>query len=110
MNEKLDCFLNISLVNSTKIARESDRETGREICERLNVRPEIRYTVSWIFDEWLVRWPKSPDQIAFIKECFAIDDRKGIIAWKVANFYPDMDDDLYDECIPDYEDTVNALY
>jgi hypothetical protein len=65
------------------MARESGRESGREICERLDVRQELRGRVIYIFDEGVDFVRANNMYVDFLKECFDEDDLKGIIVWEM---------------------------
>ena len=93
------------------MAREFDRERGREICERLNVRPELRHIVIGFFDEGgAIIWRTNNMFVDFLKECFAEDDLKGIIALEMLYSH------FWGACIGEerhfdrFKDTVNAFY
>ena len=88
------------------MAREFDRERGREICERLNVRPELREHVSFIYSFLLYH----PELEAFIEECFAEDDRKGLIAIEMTKYCSLFQGGSAALSLKAYKDAVDAVY
>lgn len=95
-------FYENRITNVTMLARKS----GRDICEWLNVRPELRDSVRRMFG-----YKRANSMfVDFLKECFAKDDLKGTIAWGMLDMHVPgarIGEELQFNL---FRDTVNAFY